>query len=127
MKDQLIRFETAKLAKEKGFNEPCNNAFDLKIYQPSNLFEENIEEISNVDEYSNSEYERFNRPTQSLLQRWLRDEKFIDVFVINSIKENCYDWEIREEENIVLECDQYFHNYEAALEDALKEALKSLI
>ena len=29
MKEELISFETAKLAKQKGFNMHCNNIFDL--------------------------------------------------------------------------------------------------
>ena len=28
MKDQLVSFETAKLAKEKGFNEPCKTSYN---------------------------------------------------------------------------------------------------
>ena len=81
MKETLISFDLAKLAKEKNFDIPTYNAFDLRIYKPSSIFSENLEEISNARSYSNSEFERFNRPTQSLLQKWLRETYNIEVCV----------------------------------------------
>ena len=40
MKEQLISFETAKIAKEKGFNEPCRyviNIFDYEVLDITNM------------------------------------------------------------------------------------------
>lgn len=82
-------------------------------------------------------------PTQSLLQRWLRDEKGIVVEVIaqptcSTSKKNCYWWSVKqnsdgfcyqyEECSYLLYSDEgYFDTYELALEDALKYALENLV
>jgi len=117
MKEQLIEFETAILTKEKGFEIEINSYYDG-----------NPDDLRIGFPHKNNMMQRFrySAPTQSLLQRWLREEYFIDVFVIDSIKENCYDWEIRQEDQKKIECDQYYYNYEAALEDGLIKALKLL-
>lgn len=71
MKEQYISLETAKLAKEKGFNWPVEFCYDkcemLATYFPGGN-----------KNYNNSAY-CLNAPTQSLLQKWLRDEKKIFV------------------------------------------------
>lgn len=136
MKEQLINFETAKLAKEKGFDLITNQAFDLRIYRPSNLFEENIEKISNAKEYSNSEYERFQRPSQSLIQRWLREKHRVDIQItrnkpmyheyrveIYKINDDTNYQYLQINENNSDYC-KWFNIYEDALENALQEALK---
>jgi len=73
MEDQIITFETAILAKEKGFDIPTRLCYAGKdsIALPYN---------SGNDYYKNNhDYE--SAPTQSLLQRWLR-EKF-DIIVLS--------------------------------------------
>jgi hypothetical protein len=97
MKDELITFETAKLAKEKKFNWGVKGQF-------THYFEENRDsngdnfgsfgwkegEVTYDDSYivngesdlgdlSNESYECIARPTQSLLQKWLREEHNICV------------------------------------------------
>lgn len=59
MEDTLITFETAELAKEKGFNIPCKHLYDIKTgeYSDGYIFGDVI-----------------LAPTQSLLQKWLRDK-----------------------------------------------------
>lgn len=70
LKEELISFNTAKLAKEKGFDIKTRKAFDVRIYQPSNIFKDNIEEVANtfVDGCASTDI-RYFRPTQSLLQK----------------------------------------------------------
>jgi hypothetical protein len=73
MEDQLISFETAKLAKEKGFDEICLDIYELKEYIPNRQLKKglkNSELISNIS---------FTAPTQSLLQKWLREVHDIHV------------------------------------------------
>jgi len=65
-----VDFEQAKLLKEKGFNITTRTAYDYRIYRPSNLHEENLEIINNAKNYSNSEYERFQRPEQWQVVEW---------------------------------------------------------
>ena len=70
MKEQLISFETAKLAKEKGFNIPSNKMY--AIGKDKYMLTSNRVPLKNVT----------HAPTQSLLQKWLREEHHIDITVI---------------------------------------------
>ena len=79
MKEQLISFETAKLAKEKGFDEICLNYFYSDSTSSGNICESKFE-IRNSTEH------RFifikvecTAPTQSLLQKWLRENHGIHI------------------------------------------------
>jgi len=113
MTEELISFETAKLAKEKGFDWECRMTAveDTEhIYGTGN---------DNHNQYRNN----VSIPTQSLLQKWLREEHNIQVYA-------WYD------EDAAYQClfekmnmdiyDKFFHfqTYEEALERGLQEALK---
>lgn len=68
--EQYVSFETAKLAKEKGFNEPCRH------YYLNGAKEVNNETIMIYDlpyPYNSTDKNYFAAPTQSLLARWLRE------------------------------------------------------
>jgi hypothetical protein len=131
MKEELITFETAVLAKEKGFNEEV-----LCHYKNDGLdwF---------LDELKNSDLERseYSRPTQSLLQKWLREKHIIDTNPICNYhhqKGRMYHAGIifinaKGEVDIIIipETDKsldtihrYYKSYEKAIEEALQEALK---
>ncbi len=75
MKEDLITFETAKLAKEKGFDEYTMYHYDFG----GSEF---------MDDLKNSEHERdeFSAPTQSFLQKWLRETHNIHIEI-----NVCYD------------------------------------
>ena len=132
MKEEIITLETAKLAKKKGFNlySPAWYGCDDPSgdFEPNRLFCRSYstwDDLGTEDDQEGTEI--YSAPTQNLLQKWLRDEHYIDIFVIDSIKEECYDWEIRiADVKKKIQCDQYYHNYEAALEDALLKALKKI-
>lgn len=76
MTEQLITYETAKLTKQKSFNE-----------YTSYMFEESGVEIGSKcsGDYKHSDWDkhiiRYSRPTQSLLQRWLREIHNIHVIM----------------------------------------------
>lgn len=77
MKEQLIDFETAKLAKDKRFNIRCADMFTDK---PSV-----ITNIAAWDEDKYPDYFKQDliwRPTQGLLQRWLREIHNIHINII---------------------------------------------
>lgn len=76
-----INFEIAKLLKEKGFDKTCYRAFLFRRYQPSNIYEENIEAIINAERYSNSEYVKYYRPTIEEVVTWLYEKHMIWVVV----------------------------------------------
>jgi hypothetical protein len=118
MKEQLIEFETAKLAKEKGFEDPNNLAY----YNETGEYK--------VAPWGAIEEKEYSAPTQSLLQKWLRDvhNLHIAIYPITS------HWEMD-----VRDCDmtksvhsspkldiqnKHFETYEQALEAGLLGALK---
>ena len=107
MEEQLISFETAKLAKEKGFKRLCDFSYD-----EDGTITGNCEQAYN-----------FVAPTQSLLQKWLRekhkihielqcDSNYYKYFILIYYKTNC-----------VFSLDDSLI-YEEALEIGLQEALK---
>lgn len=81
---------------------------------------------------SPKEYYNIAAPTQSLLQRWLREEKNIHIAVFPNLRNSYeYDWivYIKGEECWLSTYSALndFDTYELALEDALKYALENLI
>ena len=113
MKDELITFETAKLAKEKGFEHnycltgTYNSIGNLLVNKNVHYFKEGVAALS-----------------QSLLQRWLREKHDIFLYIVRDSDlmisyiindEYCYDtgpW------------NGNFKTYEEALEEGLQTALK---
>lgn len=86
MKDELVGFEVAKLAEEKGFDIPCRNSVSAqyrKNIQSSLDF--TGEEFFTIDHCiaarNNTDWKHYLVPTQSLLQRWLREVHDIHVYV----------------------------------------------
>jgi hypothetical protein len=160
MKEQVISFETAKLAKEKGFNEICTSHYlpEKQVYsadKPKSLFESALRYSRNKESYDygavvwfrNSDLHDENNgngfrldkgytaPTQSLLQKWLREEHGIDI----QIRRLCYRGSFREEEwdeyndfiympgqndHLDITLGNEFDTHEEALENALQESLK---
>ena len=129
MNEQLISFETAKLAKEKGFNITCKyfykekyiNAIEYEVVHDGHLeanWNENFK-------YSPAEC---SAPTQSLLQKWLRENYKIIVSINVMSDLNYYSLLIDINENKLdlknQSKNRWFNTYEEALEDGLQEALK---
>lgn len=151
MEEQLITFETAKLAKEKGFNIPQNKMYsygkDMFEYIDKVRFYDGIKyECSETpynwnDDKSPTSTKYFSAPTQSLLQKWLREKHGIHIVLIPTINAA---WTYktttvlseRDEEVIIgikdvgdlppykNVCGEDFSTYEKALERGLQEALK---
>jgi hypothetical protein len=144
MKEQLITFETAVLAKEKGFDlEFCNVGWHGDF---GDLKGDNYPFLGTYSFYksiycNNKDEHQIQRPRQSLLQKWLREVHEIYVysehdlnpkgngilyhtnwgFINNPTTENRNDWYrvgggYSENEE--------FKTYEEALEVGLQEALK---
>ena len=135
MEEQLISFETAKLAKEKKFNIPCENFYIEYIDDDvADLFNYEEQRGSGYAElYRNNQEFKYSASTQSLLQKWLREVHKIDImilpwedtenntisyqyFVLNNFDEDKYDYSYVEEKN--------YDTYEKSLEIGLQEALK---
>jgi hypothetical protein len=108
MKEQLILFETAKLAKEKGFDEPSDTY------------------VTKGDKYETEEgaffknsYGFITASTQFLLQKWLREEHNIHIVIPGK-----WAFIIQTEENNSAAHGYDYVSYEEALEAGLQEALK---
>jgi hypothetical protein len=112
MEDQLISFETAKLAKEKG----CYISGFPRMYNQDGKFGSPYEET-------------YPAYTQSLLQRWLREFHKIHVWVQpNLLWETYYhrgilDRKDTHKTNLSFDGDS-MEAYEDALESGLLKALK---
>jgi hypothetical protein len=130
MNEQLITFETAKLAKEKGFDVLC-----YYYYYKNILVEPSLENGSSTDtdfgveltdllENRNCKHSKtISAPTQSLIQKWLREVHNINIYVQHW---NCR-WKFSHQ--IVKMCfngmsQENLNSYEEALEKGLQEALK---
>lgn len=125
MEDQLIQFETAKLAKEKGFNWCSNNQ---KGY---NKNDGTLEMTSYSTYVNNEDFEItgfYSASTQSLLQRWLREVHKIDVIPTMSEFSRTYGYKLFYIEGGKTVCSNHMfikkEIYEEVLEQGLIEALK---
>lgn len=81
MKEQLIELETAKLAKEVGFNVLCLNLHG------EDLGYMGVHKVDNCNQMNAKD--QFSAPTQSLLQKWLREEKKMEVTVVPVFRDKC--------------------------------------
>ena len=118
MTNKLVSLETAKLAKKLGFDEICSYGY--------NQVTDGLINMNNL----NSEDILTSAPTQSLLQKWLRETHKIRVFVEQSVqgifKYTIHKWNY---DNSVGKWQRISHpnsynTYEEALEAGLQEALK---
>jgi hypothetical protein len=152
MKEELITFETAKLAKEKGFQLGSkrayvkykvdynydNNPYHVESYKKgdTDLFHDfyMMNGKEGLGDLSNENYDLFEAPTQSLLQKWLRKKHNIDIDICpgwNSGKRiyECLIHQGSKDKYIELSikddlAGSYELIYEEALETGLQEALK---
>ncbi len=129
MKEQLISFKVAKLAKKKGFDEPCMNY----IWNDQTIIESVINSSTHGIPIKQEEFtDKIGRkkiyticvPTQTLLQIWLREEH--NILLYTAPIQGAYPndgikwlWCIYK-----IETSNLYDTYEEALEEGLYEALK---
>jgi len=147
MKEDLITFETAKLAKEKSYKGGSNCLFilhnstyeydgdpnHLESYEEGDLTTDSkfymVNGEPNLGDLSNEYYTLYERPSQSLLQKWLREVHGIEVIPSPYSKRKSYGCEVyhytEKNENgyVPIELGS-FKTYEEALEEGLQEGLK---
>ena len=139
MKEQIINFELAKLAKDKGFD-----VESLYFYTKPNSKMYAIDEKNRAYKIKNTARELYecgkhaalNResvllaPTQGLLQKWLREVHHIYVVSISSNvdesdnKKHMYEISYKNKLRLMWGKYDYFDTYEDALEAGLTEAIK---
>ena len=136
MTEELISFETAKLAKEKSFDEKVYREYDKSGYLRCTSKTADVVLGPYDESLKSTEYPA---PTQSLLQRWLREVHNIEVLISrippeaaladknkgkNILKNyNCYIWNLNSNPRIANN-GTFLDIYEEALEIGLQEALK---
>jgi len=101
--EDLVTIETGKLAKEKGFDEPCVAFYDSynganHLFLTTRVKSTFLGKMLNIIperifvNHSHLEYVEGNNttlaPTQAQLQKWLRDEHKLRVFVTQGISGN---------------------------------------
>lgn len=133
MKETLISFETAKLAKEKGFPQNLENLKYFYVKPNSKMF--GIDEEGRYYPTRNSLKNKLYKIggsaalnlknvifalTQSLLQKWLREKFHIHVEV--NIQNNRLDTKVKT--NRIKSKINTYKTYEEALEKGLQEGLK---
>ena len=130
--EEICTYEVAKLAKEKGFPQDPDKNDHCLMYCWDGL--RNIHPLAMWIVWEMEEYDHDNlyaAPTQSLLQRWLREEKKWNI-VVRMYENEGYYWFIQNSKGKLQEsyfryADEMFATYELALEDALKYALENLV
>lgn len=155
MRDTIVGFEVAKLAREKGFDEECFNYYfedgEFREHVLTDTYgyygEEYTVEFEALLENWNTKFltrkngdrcfgcsksqgylETFSAPTQSLLQKGLREKHDLYVYVI-PMPEALFENEnrmctYRIASKNELHITKLFNSFEEALEEGLKQALK---
>ena len=107
--EEICTYEVCKLAKEKGFNEKCYFYYQKGVINTDGCF----------NRYNKGVEYICSAPTQSLLQRWLREEKAIAIVLqpySYNIQRSIYTWiyEIWADNNLE-KTSKSFKTYELAL------------
>ena len=128
MEDTRVTFETAKLAKEKGFFQETNR-LEIPYYNYKGEFKGDVSDWR-IRKYirgeNTSDVEFVSAPTQSLLAKWLREEHNIIVLVdYEGIDGYYYKFYSYKEGNKNYDAsDKNYNTYGEAYEIGLQEALK---
>lgn len=131
--EEICTYEVCKLARDKGFPQHIGN----DAYIVENEYDDEYEvgchyPIQFIPDYLPT----IVAPTQSLLQRWLREEKgvLIEVICLPTTRTSSkYEYKRHlfwGSDGHFIESefgDEIFDTYELALEDALKYALENLV
>jgi hypothetical protein len=125
--EEICTYELCKLAKEKGFNVQTFDWYDYTGNYNKGFIPHKLHECPRYKEYY--------APSQSLLQRWLREERGIIVEVFMDDDSNMpLTYNIHQYKDLNWECVCHHHgnyyavtDWELCLEDALKYVLKNLV
>jgi len=124
--EQFIALSTAKLAKQAGFDWKCNERYNGK-YATNDSEPLYVSSRDNWNQYAGL----YSAPTQSVLQRWLREVREIIVLVDYNEDDDCeenerYGVTIYIGNERIVELATY-PTYEEALEAGLQKCLTLLI
>ena len=130
--DQIISKQTAILAKELGFREKCiycycnNGEYSVNEYSDGSGYGVEIDDL--VFDYNGMYTDRFSAPSQSSLQKWLREKHNIHVMI--GVDDLDWWWQLYDcsangrlkEYNYITESYAGNKSYEIVLEKALMKS-----
>lgn len=117
--EEICTYEVCQLAREKGFDVDCEAFY----------YDDGFLQYARFENWNGRYLNKFSAPTQSLLQRWLREERNIDIAIV-PLYTGGYSYivyNIHCRDNRVVNTNAGYATYELALEDALKYALENLV
>ena len=121
IQEAYVSFETAKLLKEKGFDEECYTFYE---YDSGDFYREERNPCCNS--YSDD----YTATTQQRAMKWLREKHNIVIVVVPSMFWGKYNVSIYKKDNdcpIGFDGDSLCPSYEQACEAAIKYCLQNLI
>ena len=130
MTEQFITFETAKLAKKKGFAEGSHHYYG-RLYPDSSDLTISLQGAG-IYTVLNSEYKKnevYEAPIQSMLQKWLREKHSMHIVINYEYINNHYTLEVLNllQDEIIYAFYDFNHDtYEEILEKGLQESLKAI-
>ena len=128
IEEQYVSFETAKLLKEKGFDEECiaNYIVDVSIPHKASINVYGLKH-NNTDYLTYSDIRFICAPTQQMTLRWLREMHNIPINVLYSrIYVHHYKFTCVTKKHEIGDAHRY-DTYEQACEAAILYCLKNLI
>ena len=129
--EDYVSFETAKLLKEKGFDEGCR-----AFYVKSKECRIELFPVERSHNYNDNVYPRTSAPTLQMAMKWLREVHNLFIFISTWLKHKNgtvqYYYEIRnlndeDFETIANYTIAEFDSYEKICEAAIKYCLENLI
>lgn len=135
----LVKFDTAKKAFGAKFSDPCGFSVSNEGYDGAYDYigREEFEEEDILNAQISTGEEHYLAPTQTQLQKWLRENHNIHIVIGFSHRLNKYDYAVHTSDEEMVEIQircintdveewcKYNH-YEDALEDALVEGLSKI-
>ena len=122
--EDYVSFETAKLLKEKGFDDVCH-----AFYDKDGIFINLLQFIGNSNLKGVNDEKITFAPTLQMAMKWLRKEHFlfIDIDPLTGYKWSWSIWLMNDPTQKMGESLQIISNYNEACEAAIKYCLENLI
>ena len=115
IKEAYVSFDTAKLLKEKGFNEDCYTCYVTDEIQHYDYKSRNSDLINGV----------ISAPTQQMAMRWLREVNHLYIMVDFNFSR--YKYKIFSSKGLLASTYYVHATYELAVENAINYCLTNLI
>lgn len=140
--EDYVSFDTAKLLKEKGFDEKCRYVYNTEGKKiASEHFMEGESFVDKIDIESVARYDGWNTyllgdyaylcPTLQMAMKWLREVHKIAINIEwGEVFEENYQWWciiLNQNSGEILRESEYCKTYEEAAEEAIKYCLENLI